>query len=89
MPEPMRPVITRMVDQGWLRRYATPHGMQTVLGMMSARFTQRLRRPVDLARAVQDLPEIGEALDEDFAEFFPQLIAYSRKNTLQSLPTGD
>jgi acyl carrier protein phosphodiesterase len=89
MPEPMRPIIGRLIDQGWLRCYATPHGMQTVLGMMSARFTQRLQRPVDLACAVQDLHTIGESLDEDFAEFFPQLIAYTRQNTFQSLPAGD
>lgn len=78
MPEPMRPVISRLIDQNWLRCYATPEGMATVLGMMSKRFSQRLRRPVNLATAVQDLPAIDQALQADFTEFFPQLIAYTR-----------
>jgi len=78
MPAPMRPITQRLIDQGWLRCYATPQGMQTVLGMMSARFTQRLRRPVDLTPAVRDLPDIGESLEADFAEFFPQLIAHTQ-----------
>lgn len=84
MPEPMRPIISRLIDQGWLRCYATPQGMETVLGMMSVRFTQRLRRSVNLASAVQDLPTIDKALQEDFTEFFPQLIAYTQRTPTQS-----
>lgn len=79
MPAKMRVVIGRMVEQGWLRCYATPGGMSRVLGMMSRRFTERLGRPVDLACAVADLPGIGAALTEDFHMFFPQLIAYVRE----------
>lgn len=89
MPEPMRPIIVRLIDQGWLRCYATPQGMHTVLGMMSVRFTQRLRRPVDLTPAVLDLPAIREAMDADFAEFFPLLIAYTQQAPLQSLRIHD
>jgi acyl carrier protein phosphodiesterase len=76
MPEPMRPIIGRLIDQGWLRCYATPDGMAVILKMMSHRFSQRLRRPIDLAKAVDDLPEFDSALTDDFAEFFPQLVTY-------------
>lgn len=76
MPEPMRPIIARLIEQGWLRRYATPDGMTDILEMMSARFTQRLHRPINLTKAIDDLPEIGAALTEDFAEFFPQLVTH-------------
>ena len=76
MPEPMRPIIRRMVDQGWLRCYASAEGMAVILGMMSRRFTERLRRPINLAIAVQDLPAIDAELTEDFHTFFPQLIAF-------------
>ena len=53
--------------------------MAVVLGMMSQRFTQRLGKPVDLACAVDDLAEVGDALADDFDEFFPQLIAFNSK----------
>ncbi len=80
MPEAMRPIINRMVEQNWLRCYATTEGMAVVLGMMSRRFTERLRRPIDLTGAVDDLPQINSALTDDFAAFFPQLIAYIRES---------
>ncbi len=84
MPEPMRPIIGRLIEQGWLRRYATAEGMAVVLGMMSGRFSERLGRPVDLVSAVDDLPDINEALADDFDEFFPQLVECVKSHNHES-----
>jgi len=74
MPEPMRPIVRRMIAQRWLADYATFAGLEVTLGMMSRRFTQRTRRPIDLTPAVADLRNHHAALCADFAEFFPDLI---------------
>lgn len=75
MPQAMRPIIRRMIAQGWLADYASFDGLTRVLGMMSHRFAQRTRRAIDLTPAVGDLQTHHEAICADFAEFFPDLIA--------------
>lgn len=76
MPDPMPAITGRMIEQDWLRSYATIEGMRRVLRMMSIRFSERLGRPVELEHAVDDLRPHGDGLASDFEEFFPQLIVY-------------
>ncbi len=76
MPDAMRPIITRMIDQRWLATYADYDGLRLTLERMSHRFAQRTQRPIDLAPAVEDLQRHRTALHADFREFFPQLIRY-------------
>jgi acyl carrier protein phosphodiesterase len=80
MPEPMPAITGRMIEQDWLRSYATADGMRRILRMMSDRFSNRLGRAVELEHAVEDLLEHGDGFDEDFHEFFPELADYVRRN---------
>jgi acyl carrier protein phosphodiesterase len=73
---PMFPVvIRRMIDGNWLGSYGTQAGIALTLRRMS----RRLRRPVNLEAAAQQLPEIYDHLEQDFLEFWPQLVAEVRK----------
>ena len=76
MPDPMPAITGRMIEQNWLRSYTTIDGMQRILEMMSARFSERLGRPVQLVHAVEDLRTHRDGITGDFEEFFPQLTAY-------------
>lgn len=76
MPEPMRPIVRRMVHQGWMHRYHSLDGMAVILGMMSIRFTKRLGKTIDLTTAVDMFPMIDDELTDDFHAFFPELIAF-------------
>ena len=76
MPEAMRPVVRRMVEQRWLSCYATDDGLRQTLAWMSFRFRQRTGRVIDLTGAVEALVEHREGLAADFELFFPELIAY-------------
>jgi acyl carrier protein phosphodiesterase len=76
MPDPMPAITGRMIEQDWMRSYTTIDGMQRILEMMSARFSERLGRPVQLVHAVEDLRTHGDGIADDFEAFFPQLTAY-------------
>ncbi len=76
MPDPMPAITRRFIEQDWLSAYATYDGMAEILARMSDRFSQRLKQPVKLEHAVEDLKAHRDALADDFAEFFPQLIGY-------------
>ena len=78
MPVVMSKITGRMIRQDWLRSYATAEGMRRVLTMMSARFSARLGRPVELTHAVDDLLDQGEGFEGDFHEFFPEVADYVR-----------
>ncbi|GAB4198027.1 MAG: ACP phosphodiesterase [Phycisphaeraceae bacterium] len=81
MPTGMWPIIARMIRQNWLGCYDTDEGLTTIVGMMSARFSQRLQRPVDLVPAVRHLPSLRSDIDADFHEFYPQLMAFVDRGT--------
>ncbi|MEX0653089.1 MAG: ACP phosphodiesterase [Phycisphaeraceae bacterium] len=76
MPESMRDVVVRMREQDWLCIYAQPAGIELTLRRMSRRFSERLRRRVCLEQAMVDLHAHEQALADDFARFFPQLVAW-------------
>lgn len=77
MPEPMPRIIRAMAGEDWLGAYASPEGLRLIFRRMSARFRERFDRPVELERVVDDLPAVYDPLAADFAEFFPQLLAYT------------
>ena len=78
MPEQMRPRIGRMVEQGWLRSYATIDGITARLAQMSAGMSSRLGRTVRMQDAVAGLDGAWADLSEDFGRFFPELVEHVR-----------
>lgn len=95
MPPRMRAIMTVMAEQDWLSTYATLEGITLTLSRMSARLRERFDREVDLASAVNELREQYAGFEQDFAAFFPELMAHvgvaSRIDgpENQAPPTGD
>lgn len=65
--------IEHMVETDRLRSYRELAGVADALGRLSRRLAVRLRRPVALERAVEDLAAHHAELEADFLEFFPAL----------------
>jgi len=73
-PASARQVLRRIVDDDWLRCYASAEGIAFVFERMSRRIGARLRRPVDLCAAMPLLREHDAALEAHFALFFPDVV---------------
>lgn len=67
-------IFQHLIAQNWLGSYQTHAGIELSL----ARISQRIRRPTDLAPAVEQLREFEVQLLEDFQVFYPELCAYVR-----------
>jgi acyl carrier protein phosphodiesterase len=74
MPPAVRPIVERMCAQGWIGCYGSAAGLRLTLTRMSARFSARFGREVDLAGAVDLLDTLGDDIAGDFDAFFPVLI---------------
>ncbi|MEM1109843.1 MAG: ACP phosphodiesterase [Planctomycetota bacterium] len=79
MPPRMRAIMAMMIREDWLNNYVTVDGIALTLRRMSARLRERFNRDVDLASAVNVLVEQHDGFSQDFAEFFPDLLAYVDK----------
>jgi acyl carrier protein phosphodiesterase len=71
LPRPACDVARYMIAEDWLTSYGGWDGVATALG----RITRRLRRPVNLTGAVEDLKRLESELTEDFVRFYPDLEA--------------
>jgi acyl carrier protein phosphodiesterase len=67
MPAGAYTIFQRMRTGGWLTSYGDIDGVRVTLH----RISRRLRRPVDLASAADELERLQVELDQDFALFFP------------------
>ena len=69
IPVSAQPRLARMRDEGWLESYGTIQGVAMAL----TRIGRRLKRPVNLGQATDDLDRHYEALSTDFGNFYPAL----------------
>ena len=65
-------VMERMTEQDWLGSYVSRENVGSALAAIS----RRLSRPNPLARCELQLANAYAGLEEDFASFFPELVAY-------------
>ena len=72
LPARLQHVLPRFTADGWLAGYASIEGIERALGLMA----QRLARPTPLARGAELLRQHYAALDADFGELWPQLVAF-------------
>ncbi len=79
MPAPMREFAHRLTEQNWLKHYETLEGLAQILTWMSRRFEKRFRRPVDLTAGVDTLRAEYSGLQDDFDDYYPQLMAYTQR----------
>jgi acyl carrier protein phosphodiesterase len=73
VPEPARPIFTRMMEQDWLGSYRTVQGISEIMDRMAAR---RLKRPNPFQGAGEELVQNYAALEECFRRFFPALVSH-------------
>lgn len=81
LPERLRLIAPRIVQQDWLGTYAGLEGVEQALHGVS----RRLSRNGHLLReSIADMREHYETFAQGFGEFFPDLIRYSEEKRLTS-----
>lgn len=74
LPPRLVQALPWMERQGWLVGYAQIDGIEAVLRRMA----QRLSRPTPLGEGAAQLRAHYEALEGDFAAFWPELVEFAR-----------
>lgn len=77
LPTGLQRIAPRMVAHRWLESYRDLETVKVVLERLSS----RLSRPNPLALGIEELRRNHQPLEEDFALFLPQAVAYARGNT--------
>jgi acyl carrier protein phosphodiesterase len=81
LPERLRAIAPRIVQQDWLGGYVELQGVEQALHGVS----RRLSRNGHLLReSIADMREHYDAFAQGFGEFFPDLIRYSEEKRLTS-----
>lgn len=75
LPPRLHGIAPRLVAEDWLFAYRTVPGVRATLGRMAG----RLRRPVPLAAAADELAVHHADLLGDFEVFYPQLRAFAER----------
>jgi acyl carrier protein phosphodiesterase len=78
LPEDAAWILQRMMEEDRLLSYRDIHGVELALNRLSNRLNARFYRNIRLQDAVPDLIARDVALEQDFLEFFPQLVKASR-----------
>lgn len=74
LPEEIRGYPARMITSGWMGSYANIDG----IGLVLERMEMRRKRVVGLSGAETELRQHYEALAEDVAEFYPDVVRFTR-----------
>ena len=72
LPDKVKERMPFFIIHNWLESYKTTNGIRTVLKAMS----KRTSLPMESRHAIKALKKNYYSLNEDFMEFFPQLIEY-------------
>ena len=80
LPERLKAVLPRILEQNWLERYLTLKGVEITL----ERISKRIKREVRLSKSMPDIQANYEILGKNFRAFFPDLIAFARTWTDKS-----
>ncbi|NEO87338.1 MAG: DUF479 domain-containing protein [Spirulina sp. SIO3F2] len=74
LPPRLQAMVPYIIQEDWLNGYASLLGLQQTF----SRLARRVKRQNTLAQAVTVLQGQYGGLEQDFLEFFPQLIEYGR-----------
>lgn len=77
LPPQVQHMLPYMIQYDWLTNYQYFEGMQRVLNGMSRRASFKSK----MEQAVTELKEHHSSFEEDFNEFFPELITFSKAKT--------
>ena len=79
LPARFKRIVPIMIEGNWLLSYATIHGIQLVLNGMNRR-TKGISK---MNEATKELKEYYEDFENDFTEFFKELIEFSEYKRLE------
>ena len=79
LPERFKRLVPIMIEGNWLLSYASIDGIQLVLNGMNRRTQGRSK----MNEATKELREHYKAFEDDFTEFFKELINFSTEKRLQ------
>ncbi len=79
LPERFKILTPIMIEGNWLLSYATTDGIQLVLNGMNRRTKGRSK----MNEATKELKENYNAFEEDFTQFFKELIEFSTEKRLE------
>lgn len=79
-PERLQRILPIMTEQDWLASYMHIESVDTALHGIARRF-QRYPRAAVLGDSVQELIENYDALERQFLDFFPDLIAFVNRTS--------
>lgn len=71
-PHQAQSILKRLIEQNWLSSYSNYAGIELSL----ARISQRIKRPTNLAPAIEQLRQLETYFMQDFQSFYPELIEY-------------
>ncbi|KYC35171.1 ACP phosphodiesterase [Scytonema hofmannii PCC 7110] len=78
IPTPVREILNRMAAEDWLGSYRNLAGVEKTIRRISHRLSMRLSKPFSLNLAVSELITHESELENDFREFFPELLAHTQ-----------
>ena len=76
LPDYAQGVIRRLIEEDWLSSYSSLEGIENTLVRISWKLSRRRNRQFDLSPAKKELTQNYAELEQDFQQFFPQLISY-------------
>jgi acyl carrier protein phosphodiesterase len=76
-------VYKKMIAANWLVDYGSYENIDFVMGKLS----NRIKNPTNLHQAVNDLKTHEIGLNEDFIQFFPELMTFAKKEYEKILDT--
>ncbi len=77
LPKTCFAIANRMIEQDWMNNYETMDGLKMNLGRMELRIESRTGRAVDLVSSVKILEQEYRSFEEDFLEFWPELVGHT------------
>ncbi|GAA6616238.1 ACP phosphodiesterase [Scytonema sp. NUACC26] len=78
LPAPVRAILNRMAAEDWLGSYRNLAGVENTMRRISHRLSMRLSKPFTLNLAVSELIAHERDLENDFREFFPELLVQTQ-----------
>lgn len=80
--------IDRMIADDRLGLYGSIAGIENTLQRINAGFASRVGRDFQLHRAIHELTDNYDALEDDFCQFFPMLMSHIEFNPACKYPAG-
>jgi len=94
LPEKLRDRLPIMIEEDWLGSYKSLDGIALALYRISKRISRRFEKAQSIEGGIEDINSNYKELEDNFKEFFPELITFveNYRNTnfeSEDLPSAD